>query len=259
MKKILRRIINGKPSEVSRLLAEATPFPRYTPHRFVYKGLKFEVTDFLSVAWQIAEVFGEERLKFVSTTTQPRIIDCGANVGTTVMYFRTLFPNARITAFEADPNVFACLKRNLESNGMSDVDIQQKVVWTHADGASFGGDGADGGSVMTSANAVVLPSVRLRDVLAAESEVDLLKVDIEGAETKVITDCDELLRKVRFISVEYHSLMDQPQELDRLLAVLGKNGFRYSIHRIGTFHVQPFVKMEPGAMDLQLDIHAIRK
>lgn len=259
MKRIVRRILHGKPSEEARLLAAANRFPRYTPHAFTYRDLKFEVGDFLSVAWQIMEVFSEQRLLFPSDKIDPLIIDCGANVGTTVLYFKKQFPDARIIAFEADPNVFVCLEKNLRQNDVSGVELHQKVVWTHHAGVDFGMEGADGGSVHQKENTKKLPSVRLKDILEQHQHIDLLKMDIEGAETDVILDCAEALQRVKYISVEYHSLTGEEQRLDVLLRVLHENGFRYSIQRIGTYHAQPFVKMEPGTMDLQLDIHAIRK
>jgi FkbM family methyltransferase len=259
MRKLLSRIRHGKPSEEAELLAKAVKYPRYTPHRFKYRNYQLEVTDFLSVAWQIMEFFGDERMAFSTANAQPVILDCGSNVGISVLYFKSKFPKARISCFEADPQVAEVLRRNLKTNGADDVEVFQRVVWTHADGVSFGSEGADGGSVHHGNNANILPSIRLKDVLQQHEAIDLLKIDIEGAEVEVLKDCADELHRIKYLYVEYHSLGNRPQELDALLHVLSVNGFRYYIHRIGTFHAQPFLTIEDHPMDVQLDIHALRQ
>lgn len=254
----MSRILHGKLSEEAILINKATNFPRFKGHSFRYRNFKIEVSDFLSVAWQIKEFFGDERMAFYSEESDPVIIDCGSNVGISALYFKSIFPQARITCFEADPAIAEILKRNLKSNGAADVVVHQKAVWTHSKGVSFGSEGADGGSVQDGGNTVFVPSVRFKEILQQFDRVDLLKIDIEGAEVEVLGDCSEELYRVKYLYVEYHSLSDRPQELDKLLLVLKNNGFRYYINRIGAFHAKPFINVQDAAMDIQLDIHAIR-
>jgi FkbM family methyltransferase len=258
VKSLLLKILRRVPSKEGKLLRAAARYPRFTPHRFSYLGLNIEVSDFLSVAWQIKEFFGDKRMEFKSNRVDPVIIDCGSNVGISALYFKSLFPKARIYCYEADPHIAEILRRNLENNGAVDVEVFQKVVWTHSNGVFFGSEGADGGSVHNTQNATFFPSVCLREVLQQREAIDLLKIDIEGAEVAVLQDCVNELHRVKYLYVEYHSFTDQPQELDVLLRLLKESGFRYYIHRIGAFHEQPFVKVENTIMDVQLDIHAIR-
>lgn len=258
IRRSISRIIHGPPSEEARLINTASVFPRHTPHAFRYRGWTITCTDFLSVAWQVAEVFGDERMRFEAQRPDPLIIDCGANVGISVMHQRWRHPQARIIAFEPDEAVFACLHRNLSTNGITDIECHRQAVWVHGDGVSFGREGADGGSILRAEDAVHVPSVRLRDVLLAHDTVDLLKIDIEGAETDVLLDCGDALSRVMRLYVEYHSFRDRPQRLHELLALLSAQGFRYYLHRIGAHHAQPFMALADAEMDLQLDIHAIR-
>lgn len=258
MRALIRSLVYGPPPEEDRLIAVASRFPRYTPTVITYRELRLKVTDMPSVAWQIKECFGDQRLKFTCDRPDPVIIDCGANVGVSVLYFKRLFPQAQITCFEPDVAVFACLDANLRMNGATDVVRRKEVVWVDDQGVSFGSDGADGGSILRTDNALRLPSVRLREVLGQCVSVDLLKVDIEGAETRVLLDCGEALGRVRNLYVEYHSRPGRAQELHDLLALLARNGFRYYIHRIGVYHKHPFAGLEQAPMDMQLDIHAVR-
>lgn len=258
MKDLIRRVVKGKPSEESRLISRAAGFPRYTPIAFQYSGFTIKATDMLSVAWQIKEIFGDERMKFACSTDAPLILDCGANVGISVLYFKRLFPKSRVICFEPDPNILGCLEVNLEKNDIQGVECVKKAVWTTNAGVNFRTDGADGGAIVTNGNAVHLPSIRLKDELLKHDHIDLLKIDIEGAETEVIMDLAEALQRVKYLYVEYHSFPGQKQTLHELLAMIAAQGFRYYVDRIGVHHMQPFAGLEEAAMDMQLDIHAIR-
>ncbi|HQW41754.1 MAG: FkbM family methyltransferase [Flavobacteriales bacterium] len=258
IKTSLRRLVYGKPSPEAQLIARANGFPRYTPTTIQYAGFTIKVTDMLSVAWQIQEFFGEERMKFSADGPSPVIVDCGANVGVSILYYKSRFPASKVICFEPDAAVRACLETNMEANGITDVNCRPEVVWVDDRGVLFGSEGADGGSVLRTAGAAVLPSVRLKDVLREVGSIDLLKVDIEGAESEVLLDCGDELKRVKYLYVEYHSFPDRPQTLGALLELLTTNGFRYYIHRIGVHHKHPFAGLEAADMDLQLDIHAIR-
>jgi len=169
-----------------------------------------------------------------------------------------LYPKAKIKAFEPDPEVFKCLKTNLKNNRVFDVALYPKAIWTDDNGLEFGREGADGGSIYFDSNKMFLPSLRLKNLLEKEMIVDLLKVDIEGAEAEVFKDCGELLTKVKYIFVEYHSWIHKQQELATLLSVLSQNNFRYYINYTGKNFAQPFIKHEStNGMDIQLNIHAI--
>ena len=63
----------------------------------------FDVPDIPSFIWQFKEIFVDEIYKFDSKDEEPVIYDCGANIGMSCLYFKILYPKARITAFEGDP------------------------------------------------------------------------------------------------------------------------------------------------------------
>jgi FkbM family methyltransferase len=260
LRSIVRRIVSRPKTDTEKLIHEASHADRYRRHSFTYRGMKLTVTDFISVAWQLKEFFDDGRLAFKSDSPSPVIYDCGANVGVSVLYFKQLFPKANITAFEPDTQVFTCLQQNLADNNITGIQLHNKAVWKNADGILFGSEGADGGSIYFEGNKVQLPSVRLKDMLAIEQRVDLLKMDIEGAEVEVLKDCGAELKKVQYLFVEYHSWINEEQKLDDLLKLLRENGFRYYIHSIGETLKAPFVMRESSnGMDIQLDIHAINE
>jgi len=258
MRKLIRSLLLPPATDVQQLLSDAQSFPRYKEHEFEFRGMKFRVTDFLSVAWQLKEYFEDERMNFNSKTASPVIYDCGSNAGVSVIYFRKKFPSARIMAFEPDASVMKCLQANLISNTIEGVTLSEKAVWINNDYVEFGLEGADGGSVYREGNKLRVPAVRLKDLLDKEEKVDCLKMDIEGAETEVLIDCGNSLSRIQYLFVEYHSWKSYPQKLNELLQVLSQNGFRYQVHSIGEQSLHPFTEANPDyPMDVQLDIYAI--
>jgi hypothetical protein len=98
----------------------------------------------------------------------------------------------------------------------------------------------------------MVETVRLYDYL--DTEVDFLKIDVEGAEVNLILDCAERLHRVKNLFIEYHSFSQQEQRLDELLGALRKAGFRVQIHTQGSSS-NPFLDVVPFLdMDLQLNL-----
>lgn len=231
---------------------------QYTPN-VKFLSYTIDIPDLLSFVWQFKEIYIEEIYKFDFENQTPTILDCGANIGLSCLYFKSLFPNAMIKAFEADPEIAKTLKLNLERNHVNDIEIINKAVWIHNQGIEFSIDGADGGSINSSENKIKVASIQLKEYLKTIDEISLLKIDIEGAEYDVLKDCSNELNHVRNIFIEYHSWNSTEQKLSEILDILENNGFRYYIEDIGKRR-HPFInKSESSNMDLQLNIFGYKK
>ena len=79
---------------------------RFQPYSTSFLGHKLYVHDQASFRLGYKELFRHETYKFLATKQAPKIIDCGTNIGMSIIYFKTLYPDASITAFEADPFIF---------------------------------------------------------------------------------------------------------------------------------------------------------
>jgi len=229
------------------------------------KGVKFlnytfDVPDLPSFLRQFKEIFVDEIYKFNTMEKEPVIYDCGANIGMSCLYFKTLYPNCKIKAFEGDPKIVQILRNNLARNNiLSNVEIINAAVWINNDGVEFSCDGADAGSIYGARNKLKVKSVRLRDFLEQEEKIDVLKIDIEGAEYEVLKDCKNSLYKVRYIFVEYHSWNNMNQRLSEILEILEQNGLRYYIENISKRN-SPFVNTgKESPMDLQLNIWGVKR
>lgn len=243
--------------EFLRLLARYGRAKRYSERQIRCLHFNLQVPDPLSFIFQFKDIFVEEHYRFSCATPSPRIIDCGANIGISCLYFKTLFPSAVITAYEADPNIAAVLEKNLRNNFYPDITIVPKAVWTHNNGIEFAADGADAGSVYGSLPKVPVLSTRLATVLANEQHVDFLKMDIEGAEIEVIADCASVLERIDRLYIEYHAWKNGEQALDELLSQLKSSGFRYYIQSVSEIPTPLGLDETIFHTDLQLHIFAI--
>lgn len=269
MKKILRKIISrlGYTLQKNRAGIAKNKFwdgklpvdKRFTPFEITFLDKKLYVHDRASFLLGYKELFVGDIYRFKAATDTPYIIDCGANLGMSIIYFKQLYPKAIITAFEADSTIFSYLKRNVASFAFTQVELFNKAVWdTDHEKLSFFSEGGAGGrvEVNTTVSSTFTETFRLKNLL--NRPVDFLKLDIEGAEARVITDCERELKNVRTMFIEYHSFDDSEQKLDEILKTIKLAGFKYHIKEAYTTS-RPFIdKKLNGKMDLQLNIFCYR-
>jgi len=235
--------------------------PRYTKTTSSLLGPTIGLVDSVSFLAQYRVIFAREKYRFTAKRPNPVFLDCGANIGLMSIYWKRAYPRARIIAFEPDPDVFEVLSWNVAHLGLSDIELVQKAVWTCADELPFWVEGADAGRLVqrgddTTRATRAVQTARLRDYL--DMEIDMLKLDIEGAEVEVILDCADRLNNVHNVLVEYHSFHSQKQRIDELLHALLVADFRLHVLP-DTVSPQPFLsRLDNMGMDLQLDIFAYR-
>jgi FkbM family methyltransferase len=158
-----------------------------------------------------SEVFEHEHYRLPLERTPQTILDLGANIGLSSVYFARLFPAAQLACVEPAPDNVRMLARNLALN-----DVRASVIEAAVD--------VNDGQVLLElgdrdyAHQVVLPSMNAaRPRLEVEAisvptilrrlswdRIGLLKVDIEGHEAVLFArDCDWLAR-VDAMCIEHH-------------------------------------------------------
>jgi FkbM family methyltransferase len=206
------------------------------------------------------EIFERKMYAFNTKHAEPIILDCGANMGLSVLYFALYYPKAKIIAFEPEKHIFDVLQRNVASFNLDNVTLKEKAVWINEDDLKFYTDAGMGGSV-TNVYTNQEPKIIKTEVLAnyLNQPIALLKMDIEGAELPVIKHCASLLGNVENIFIEYHSFINQPQQLEELLVILKQNGFRYHLSESFSYR-QPFIEntLVCENMDLAINIFGYR-
>ena len=225
-----------------------------------FLGRKLLVSDSKWYLPVLEEIWQEQIYKFETDNNSPLIIDCGANIGLSVLYWKHLFPHARVIAFEPDKSIYKLLQTNVETFGLTNVDLRPLAVWKSSGILSFAPDNSLGGKLVHGEgveSSVTVETVRLRNLL--NQPVDMLKIDIEGAEYEVLQDCADALGNVDKLFVEYHGNASDKQKLHLILQILQDAGFRYHIKDANPIK-HPFIKTERSDyLDLQLNISAFRE
>ena len=177
--------------------------------------------------------------RFRARTRIPLIIDCGAHIGVSILYFKKKYPQAHIIGFEANPETFKLLQKNITQNHLSEVELVQAAV-SDQDGTIPFYVGKDNGGELTQwgdagvknkwntsdiYTMITVPSKRLSSYI--KLPVDLLKLDIEGMEGIVLKDIESKLHLVKELRMEYHGSATNPDnKLEEIISLLERQGFR---------------------------------
>lgn len=199
----------------------------YQIHFIRHKTLQF----LLDEVWRAHEYY------FEANSERPLILDCGANIGVAVLYFKRLYPNARIIAFEPFGPAFDALAANVNANHLDDVAIYHALLAEkHGDGELFfNPDHLGSLSMSVRPDRIKGASQSVKAVPLSEyiqESVDLLKMDIEGAELEVLREVAKRgkLSFVKQMIIEYHHhILPDEDRLSELLSILEQNGFGYRI------------------------------
>jgi len=151
---------------------------------------------------------------YVKLPRNPHIIDLGSEIGLSVTYFKSMYPNARIMAFEPDPASYELLTKNIRNNIMKKVTTYNVAPANKVGLMSFYIDPSVEGSLTMSLfekrqkKRIAVKVDRLSHYI--KQRVDLLKMDIEGAEFDVLSDLSHS-KKISLIDsmmMEYHHHID---------------------------------------------------
>lgn len=221
-------------------------------------GKEIKITDSFWYLHSLNELFIDEVYKFNSNSTIPKIIDCGSNIGLSIIFFKRMYPDSEIMAFEPDNDIFNISKYNLNQFGINDVKLFQKAIWINEEPLVFAKTGSLGGHIVQeqSENTIVIQTFRLKDILC--QKIDFLKIDIEGPEYDILKDCEESLKNVDNIFVEYHSFSENPQMIGELLIILKNAGFKIYIKEAWENMKKPYIEKKGPYFDLQLNIFGYR-
>lgn len=176
------------------------------------------------------QIIENEIYGFDSELDEPYIVDCGANIGLGILYWKMKFPHARIVAFEPSKLVFEALQRNVIEHSLEGVTLVNAAVSSQDGFSDFTGDEEVSGSLFLEKNLEERYPVRTTKLdRYLKDRVSFLKVDIEGEEINVFPQILKYIDRIDNLFLEYHSFQKMPQTLSTILHALESNGFRYYI------------------------------
>lgn len=137
------------------------------------------------------------------------IVDAGANVGFSALYFATKYPKAIVIAVEPDESNFSLLCQNV--SGLENIITIKGAVWNKCEPIkltghelSFCGFQVEQGDLECAIIGMTIDEImRKCDV----NHIDILKVDIEGSEKEVFESASNWIDQVDLIVIELHERM----------------------------------------------------
>ncbi len=157
-------------------------------------------------------IFAEEEYDVNPKREPAFIIDAGANVGFTVVYFANKFPKARIIAIEPEESNFKLLQKNTEAYpnvrcikaGLWNSDTKLRI--TNLEKNSKWGFQVE---ETTENGPATCDAVSINHLLKEEGkeEIDIAKIDIEGSEKELFEKNTQWLSKTNLIVIEFHDRM----------------------------------------------------
>jgi FkbM family methyltransferase len=199
-------------------------------------GFRLEHFDRGTLNYLYREIFARQHYYFRADTEAPVILDCGANVGIASFYFKWLYPKSHIQSFEPDPATFELLEHNIVRNKL-DIEAHNYALWDEEAEVDFFIDSSNPGTLLMSTDGarlnsqpIKVPARKLSNFI--QGSVDFLKLDVEGAEHRVLDDLvqSRKITAIRQMVIEYHHRIGhQKSRLGEFLATLEHAGFEYQI------------------------------
>ena len=193
--------------------------------------------DFKNCYYLFGELFVKNEYYFVSKKKNPVILDCGSNIGLSVIYFKMLFPNCIIYSFEPDPTSFAILQRNIQSNNLAEhVYLYNEAVSDRTMVIDFYTETTHGSLIASTQRGRVNKKITVQAQNLAEfikdTHFDFMKMDIEGSEIIVMNELNRKnkLKQISKMTIEYHHHVGtEKDQFGIFLSLLERSGFSYQI------------------------------
>lgn len=190
-----------------------------------WRGHRVHFSDKASLLSNLGEIFVDKVYDFGTAVQRPTIIDCGGNIGLACLYWKLRYGEFDCLCFEPDPGIGKLLRRNFAEWGLSGQIIEAAL--SGKDGTSgFAVTGSDDGHLVAQGKEAsgTVKTCRLSPYL--EKPVDLLKLDIEGAELEVLREISTSLNGVRRIIIECHLYNGSLGSLAEISSLLEGAGFK---------------------------------
>jgi len=178
-------------------------------------GMKVEYTDRRALDGLIADIFIKRVYDIQLAAAKPFIVDCGSNIGLSILFFKQAYKTAEIIGFEPDRCTFEKLRANVSFNRLQNIRLYNAAV-SDTDGrailySDYNNRTAVGMSLTNRLEGKGLVPIGSEVESVALSRfvdrtVDLLKLDVEGVELKIIRELHDRdkLKFIQNVVIEFH-------------------------------------------------------
>lgn len=155
------------------------------------------------------QVFFDEEYQIENINEPKVIIDCGANIGLSAVYFKNKYPNSTIIAVEPEHSNYELLVRNTVK--YDNIHCLEGGIWNKSTNLEIKDIGlGNWGFIIEESDIETNNSIKaytIDDILTKFQieQIDILKIDIEGSEKELFsTNFNHWLPKTRIIVIELH-------------------------------------------------------
>ena len=162
------------------------------------------------------------------------VVDVGAGIGDHVLVFaRRVGPGGRVVAIEAHPATARCLKLTVDRNRLTNTHVVEEAAWDREGTLQMSDDAAHERNAIHGSGGNITIRARPVDAMLAPLNlpaIDLLKMNIEGAEVPALAGMTTTLARTRAVVISCHDFLanapDDPRRTKaRVIAVLEAAGF----------------------------------
>lgn len=154
------------------------------------------------------------------------IVDAGAHIGLATLYFLHRFPQACILAVEPEPSNADVFVKN--TSAYHNVNLHRAALWSEHKLLNIENPDADSWSFRvqeTGNRSGGVNAITIADILDKNSFIDILKLDIEGAEMELFSGDNTWLKQVGLVILEFHEHYS-PGSTEMIKSVMKDYGFR---------------------------------
>lgn len=209
--------------------------PKKLPHPLYFRPKNREDK------YSFYELFLQKQYHFNFDFSPEYIIDAGANIGYASVYFSNRYPNAKIIALEPDTNNFKLLLKNTQN--YPNVTPVQCALWKDREGVNISNPNAGNRGYMVDNQSNEIPSHTVESLMKEFSlpRIDILKMDIEGAEQEVFESNADWLNHTAALFIELHDRM-RPYSSVPFFKEIGKHKFLHEISGENLLFYKPLKK-----------------
>lgn len=217
-----RRLWTDPRSAGSFFLNARTPESCTRSDQFQFEGLPFRMRP---IDWYaVEEIALNSEYACIDTYLKqrpdPLVLDVGANIGMFSLYVFSRAPGAVVHSYEPCSATFEILRQNRQLNPDRDWHVHHAALWSRDGTVAFQNkEFSTSGRVSAAVGDEWIQSVSLRSVLTGLSDrsVDVLKIDVEGAEEGVLSTHAECLKHIHCLIVEVHPALCSEANVVRTL------------------------------------------
>lgn len=177
-----------------------------------FYGTSFRLRPGTSDYSTFEHIFLQNQYDIQLPITPETILDAGANIGLSAVYFSHRFPNASIVAVEPDQDNFRILQENVSNHHQ--IQTLRAGVWSQETHLKITDANTGKNAFMVTeteaTDAFALPALSPLTIMQRYGwhTIDLLKIDIEGSEKELFEHgYEDWLPKTKIILVELHDFM----------------------------------------------------